>query len=115
MSLVAPTVLTMPVPVTVNTPVLASYVAEVMVGVVTLDTVTALPVRSAVVVLVASQLAAPARLNVVVSTADVPFWLSMPLMLSLSAALSGAGGGGGRGAGAGGRGGGGGPPGPRGD
>ena len=87
-SLVAPTVLTRLVPVTVKTFVDASYVAEVMVGAVTFDTVTPLPVVSAAADAVASQLAAPARLKVVPPTAVAPFWLRMPLTASLSAALS---------------------------
>ena len=88
MSLVAPIVFTRPVPVTTSTLVEPSKVAEVMVGAATLETVTALPVRSAAAPAVESQVAAAARLKVVVSTAEVPFWLRMPLTASLSAALS---------------------------
>src|SRR3569832_425809 len=88
MSLVAPTVLTRPVPITVRTLLLPSKVAEVIVGAVTLDTVTPLPVRSAVVVLDASQQAAAARLNEVVSKADGPLFLRMPSTLICSASVS---------------------------
>ena len=59
-----------------------------MVGAVTLLVVTPLPVKSATVILEASQLAAAARLKVVASTAEVPFILRIPLMLIRSAALS---------------------------
>ena len=51
-------------------------------------TVMPLPVRSAAAEAVTSQLAAAARLKVVVSTAVVPLLFRMPLMASLSAALS---------------------------
>ena len=69
MSLVAPMGLTKLVPVTVSMLVAPSKVALVMVGAVTLDTVTALPIKSAVDVLVRFQFAAALKLNVVVSTA----------------------------------------------
>ena len=59
-----------------------------MVGAATLDTVMPLPVKSAAALAVASQLAAAAKLNVVVSTAVAPSLLSMPFTLSLSAAFS---------------------------
>ena len=71
MSLVAPKALTRLVPVTTSTPALASYVAEVMVGAVTLLTVTPLPVVSALAPLI--QLAAAARLKGVLSNALVLF------------------------------------------
>ena len=57
-----------------------------MVGAVTLLTVTALPVASALAPLI--QLAAPARLKVVASTAVVPVLFSSPLTLILSVASS---------------------------
>ena len=58
-----------------------------MVGAVTFDAVTALLVRSAVVLTVVSQPVAAARLKVVVSTADVPLLFSTPFNASLSAAF----------------------------
>ena len=64
MSLVEPLRLTKPVPVTTSAPVLALYVALVIVGMATLDTVMPLPVRSWMLPLVMSlfQSSAAARL-----------------------------------------------------
>ena len=59
-----------------------------MVGAATLETVTPLPVRSAGADAVTSQLAAAARLNVVLLTAAVPLLFSTPLTAILSAAFS---------------------------
>ena len=56
-----------------------------MVGAATLETVTPLPVRSAAEVVVASQLAAAARLKVVAPTDAVPLLFKTPFTASLSA------------------------------
>ena len=76
MSLVAPPNFKNPVPDIINTPVDASYVAEVIVGTDTLLTVRPLPVRSAITTAAAApafQSSAAARLYVVAPVDDVPF------------------------------------------
>ncbi len=87
-SLVAPEVLTRLVPVTVRTLVAASYAADVIVGAVTLLTVTPLPVRSAADPLAAMNPAAPAMLYVVAPTDADPLLFKMPSTLMASVALS---------------------------
>ncbi len=59
-----------------------------IVGELTLLTVTPLPVRSAAADAVTSQFAAAARLNVVPPTDEVPVLFSKPLTASLSAAFN---------------------------
>src|SRR3569833_1674330 len=59
-----------------------------MAGDETLLTVMPLPARAAGALAVESQLAAPARLKVVASTALVPFLLSSPLTANSSAAFN---------------------------
>ena len=75
-SLLAPLNFKNPVPVTTNTPVDTSYVAEVIVGTDTLLTVMPLPVRSAITIAASApafQSSAAARLYVVAPVDDVPF------------------------------------------
>src|SRR3546814_14270897 len=76
MSLLVPAFLRKPVPVTVNVPVTALYVAAIITGTATLLTVIPLPVVSAIDVAAsapAAQSSAAAKLYIMPSLEDVPF------------------------------------------